>query len=211
MVTTRIARPGSTEPQPIIAPLRVKAMPRAKSVLKRPRPDDAVIADTLVLNLDQRRMHRGAVVTVKGASIELDLDAPVWLRTDDVLVLEDGALIEVVAAAEPLLEVRAPDVQILARVAWMLGDRHVPVQILGSRMRLHRDPAINEMLSRFAVKLTEIEAPFDPEGGAYAGGDHGHDQHDHDHGDHHHHEHHGHAHHHDHMHDHGHHHHDHEH
>lgn len=176
-------------------------MPRAKSVLKRPRPDDAVIADTLVLDLDQRRMHRGVVVAVKGTSVELDLDAPVWLRTDDVLVLEDGALIEVVAAPEPLLEVRAPDVQILARVAWMLGDRHVPVQILSSRLRLHRDPAIKEMLSRFAVKLTEIEAPFDPEGGAYADHDHAHDQsgreHHHQHPDHHRHhhehEHHGHT------------------
>jgi len=180
-------------------------MTRAKSVLKRPKSDAAAIADTLVLDLEQRRTHRGVVVTVKGASVELDLEAPVWLRTDDVLVLEDGALIEVVAAAEPLLEIRAPDVQILARIAWMLGDRHVPVQILSNRLRLHRDPALKEMLSRFAVKLTEIEAPFDPEGGAYAAGEHAHEHHDHDHGSHHHHghAHHGHAHHREHAHDHG--------
>jgi urease accessory protein len=128
---------------------------------------------------------------VKGTCIELDLEAPVWLRTDDALVLEDGSLIDIVAEAEPLLEVRAGDVQALARIAWILGDRHVPIQILRTSLRLRRDPAMQAMLSKFAVKMTDIEAPFDPEGGAYAAaaGEHRHDHgdHHHDHGDHHHH------------------------
>ena len=165
-------------------------MPRAIKVLSGPH-HHGPIADTLILNLDQRRTHRGFVFTVKGACVELDLEAPVWLRSDDALVLDDGGLIEIVAEAEPLLEVRAADLAALARIAWALGDRHVPVQILSNRLRLRRDPAMRDLLSKLSAKVIEIEAPFDPEGGAYSGAtarDHQHDHHHHDH--HHEHEHH---------------------
>ena len=162
-------------------------MPRAIKVLAAGQHRHGPAADTLILNLDQRRTHRGHVFTVRGTCIELDLEAPVWLRTDDALVLADGGLIDIVAEAEPLLEVRATDVDALARIAWTLGDRHVPIQILRTSLRLRRDPVMRALLSKFAVKVTEIEAPFDPEGGAYAAavGEHHHD-HEHHHHDHHH-------------------------
>jgi urease accessory protein len=158
-------------------------MPRAIKVVAASQRGNEPIADTLLLNLDQRRSHSGHVFTGSGMCIELDLEAPVWLRTDDALVLEDGRLIEIVAEAEPLLEVRATDLPALARIAWALGDRHVPVQIIGNRLRLRRDPTVRAVLGNLAAKVTDIEAPFDPEGGAYsaAAGDHGHD-HQHDHG-----------------------------
>jgi urease accessory protein len=176
-------------------------MPRAIKVLAPGQHRHGPAADTLVLNLDQRRTHRGHVFTLKGTCIEFDLEAPVWLRTDDALELEDGSLVDIVAEAEPLLEVRAADVQALARIAWILGDRHVPIQILRTSLRLRRDPATQALLSRFAIKVAEIEAPFDPEGGAYAVAV---GEHHHDHGDHHHdHEHHHHHHDHHHEHDHG--------
>jgi urease accessory protein len=157
-------------------------MARAIKIVAAGQHRDEPITDTLVLNLDQRRTHSGHVFTGNGMCIELDLEAPVWLRTDDALVLEDGRLIEIVAEAELLLEVRATNPPALARIAWLLGDRHVPVQILGNRLRLRRDTAVRELLLNLAVKVTEIEAPFDPEGGAYfvAAGDHGH-HHDHGH------------------------------
>jgi len=144
-------------------------MPRAIKVLAASRQRQAQPADALVLTLDERRTHRGRVVTLKGVGIELDLEAPIWLRTDDTLVLEDGGLIDVVAAPEPLLDVRAADAATFMRVAWVLGDRHVPVQIVGHRLRLRRDPAIATLLSYYPVKIAEIQAPFDPEGGAYSG------------------------------------------
>jgi urease accessory protein len=171
-------------------------MPRAIKVLAAGQHRHGLIAGTLILNLDQRRNHRAHVFTVKGTCIELDLEAPVWLRTDDVLVLEDSSLIDIVAEGEPLLEVRAADVLTLARIAWILGDRHVPIQILGQRLRLRRDPVMQALLSKFAVKVTEIEAPFDPEGGAYAAPahEHRHDHDDHDHNPHEHHHDHHHAH-----------------
>src|SRR5262249_41823427 len=96
---------------------------------------------------------------------------------------------------------------------WHLGDRHVPVQVLANRLRLRRDGALEAMLSALGARLTPIEAPFDPEGGAYATSVHDHHRHHHHHGHEHHdhsHHHHGHDHHahghHDHAHDHGHHH-----
>ena len=89
------------------------------------------------------------------------------------------------AAPEPLIEARAADVAALARLAWHLGDRHVPVQVLPNRMRARRDAAIEALLKSLGAKVTLIEAPFEPEGGAYAsshGHDHAHDHHGHDHG-----------------------------
>jgi urease accessory protein len=89
-----------------------------------------------------------------------------------------------VAQAEALIEVRA-DVAVLARLAWMLGDRHVPVEVLPNRIRLRRDPALEPLLTAAGGKVAMIEAPFEPEGGAYAASAHAAaDHHHHDHGDH---------------------------
>jgi urease accessory protein len=110
------------------------------------------------------------------------------LRGGDALALEDGRLVEVVAAPEPLLEIRATDPLHLARVAWHLGNRHVPTQLLAKSLRIRRDHVLEEMLRGLGVRVIEIEAPFDPEGGAYAspsGHDHNHDSHHHDHSHHH--------------------------
>jgi urease accessory protein len=158
-------------------------MPRVKELLpgREPRGE---IADTLILNAEQRRMQRGFVFGGKGTCVEFDFAEPVVLRTDDVLLLDDGSVVEVVAQAEALIEVRA-DVAVLARLAWMLGDRHVPVEILPNRIRLRRDPALEPLLTAAGGKVAMIAAPFEPEGGAYAASAHAAaDHHHHDHGDH---------------------------
>lgn len=191
-------------------------MPRATSVQSAADRKGGNVVDTLILPYAQRQVRQGFVFGVKGTCVEIDLAEPTRLRTDDALVLDDGGIVEVVAEPEPLIEVRAADLPSLARVAWHLGDRHVPVQILERRLRLCRDPAIEALLEALGAKVIAIEAPFEPEGGAYeaAAGEHAH--HDHHHHDHHHHDHHGHDHHHHHgdshdHHDHGHHGHDHAH
>jgi len=147
------------------------------------------VVDTLILSFAQRQAHKGFVFGIHGTCVELDFPEPARLRTDDALVLDDGRLVEVVAEPEPLIEVRAADLAALARLAWHLGDRHVPVQVLERRLRLKRDPAIEMLLEGLGAKIVAIDAPFEPEGGAYAmpAGDHAH--HDHHHHDHHHHEH----------------------
>jgi urease accessory protein len=171
-------------------------MPRATRVLHAAERRDAPVVDTLILPHAQRQAQKGFLFGIKGTCVELDFAETVRLRTDDALLLDDGGLVEVVAEPEPLIEVRAADLPSLARLAWHLGDRHVPVQVLERRLRLKRDPAIETLLQSLGAKVVAIEAPFEPEGGAYeapAGGhhhDHGHHHHDHAHDhDHHHHDH----------------------
>ena len=184
-------------------------MPRATRLQPAADRNGGNVVETLILPYAQRQQARqGFLFGVKGTCVELDLAEPARLRTDDALVLDDGSLVEIVAEPEPLIEVRAADLAVLARLAWHLGDRHVPVQILERRLRLARDPAIETLLQSLGVKAVPIDAPFEPEGGAYeAAQQHGHHHHDHDHHHHDHgHHHHGHDHHHHHDHDHDHHH-----
>jgi urease accessory protein len=154
-------------------------------------------ADTVVLDFDDRHRRRMAMTGTRGLEFLLDLENAVALRGGDALVLEDNRLIEVVAAPEPLIEIRGTDPHHLVRVAWHLGNRHLPTQIMAKGLRIRRDHVIEGMVKGLGARVVEIEAPFDPEGGAYAGGGHaqaeaGPDRHAaHDHGDHgHHHDHH---------------------
>jgi urease accessory protein len=182
-------------------------MPRATRVLHAAERRDAPVIDTLILPHAQRQAQKGFLFGAKGICVELDFPEMVRLRTDDALVLDDGNLVEVVAEPEPLLEARAADLPSLARLAWHLGDRHVAVQIFERKIRVKRDPAVETLLQNLGAKVTPIEAPFEPEGGAYeasAGHDHHHDHdpgHHHDHGHHDHHHGHDHAHGHSHDHD----------
>ena len=143
-------------------------------------------ADTVVLDFDDRHRRRMAMTGTRGLEFLLDLENAVALRGGDALVLEDGRLIEVVAAPEPLIEIRGTDPSHLVRVAWHLGNRHLPTQITARGLRIRRDHVIEDMVKGLGARIIEIEAPFDPEGGAYAAvaEAHGHGSHDHAHHDH---------------------------
>src|SRR5215469_9591559 len=144
-------------------------------------------ADTVVLDFDDRHRRRMAMTGTRGLEFLLDLENAVALRGGDALVLEDGRLIEVVAAPEPLLEIKGADPHHLIRLAWHLGNRHLPTQMMPKALRIRRDHVIEAMVKGLGARVIEIEAPFDPEGGAYAGATHDHG-HPHDHaGDHDHH------------------------
>ena len=159
-------------------------MMRATRVLAAGDRGDRPLADTVILDYAQRSSAQKISVTgVKGGVFEIDLHEPARLRTDDLLLLDDGGLVEVVAAPESLIEARAMDVAALSRLAWHLGDRHVPAQILPNRIRARRDAAVEDLLKALGAKTALLEAPFEPEGGAYASS-HGHAHHDHGH-DHH--------------------------
>jgi urease accessory protein len=174
-------------------------------------------ADTVVLDFDDRHRRRMAMTGTRGLQFLLDLENAVALRGGDALVLDDGRLVEVVAAPEPLAEIRCNDPQHLVRVAWHLGNRHLPTQIMAKGLRIRRDHVIEAMVKGLGARVIEIEAPFDPEGGAYAEAshahaeahshahaeasshvhashDHGHDDHQHQHDEHCDHDHHGHSH-----------------
>jgi urease accessory protein len=94
----------------------------------------------------------------------------------DALQLEDGRLLRVRAAAEPVVEVRHKDPNQLMRVAWHLGNRHLPTEIRNQVLRIRPDRVIEDMLHRFEADLANMEAPFQPEGGAYSGDGHRRDQ-----------------------------------
>lgn len=171
-------------------------MPCAVKVLA-PGAAAAPAIDTLILTSDDRRNPRASVTGSKGTRVEFDFKDAIALRTDDRLLLDSGDVVEVVAAPEALIEVRA-DLATLARISWALGDRHVPVEFFTARLRLKRDDTLTALVTSLGGKITAIEAPFEPEGGAYAAGhahDHHHDHahhddhdhgHDHSHGHHHH-------------------------
>jgi urease accessory protein len=149
-----------------------------------------VAADTVVLDFDDRHRRRMAMTGTRGLEFLLDLETAIALRGGDALVLEDGRLIEVVAAPEPLIEIRGTEPAHLVRVAWHLGNRHLPTQIVGKGLRIRRDHVIEAMVKGLGARVIEIEAPFDPEGGAYAAVHahepvaHAHDYAHHDHGHH---------------------------
>jgi len=176
-------------------------MIRATGIRAQHRWTEAA-ADTVVLDFDDRHRRRMAMTGTRGLAFLLDLENAVALRGGDALVLDDGRLVEVVAAPEPLIEIRGSDPHHLLRLAWHLGNRHLPTQILPKGLRIRRDHVIEAMVRGLGARVIEIEAPFDPEGGAYAGGGHAHagESHhapapghgSHDHGDRHHdHHHHG--------------------
>jgi len=148
-------------------------MIRAREVRPQHRFTEAP-ADAVVLDFDDRHRRRMAMTGSRGLEFLLDLASAVTLRGGDALVLDDGRLVEVVAAPEPLLEIRGHDRLDLVRIAWHLGNRHLPTQIMERCLRIRRDHVIETMVRQLGARAIEIEAPFDPEPGAYSGGAHGH-------------------------------------
>lgn len=138
----------------------------------------APAADSVVLDQQSRHRRRIALDTISGGRVLLDLPRPVRLREGDALACDDGALILVRAADEPVMDLGAPDPVVLVRIAWHLGNRHLPVQVLPAGLRIRADHVIADMVRGLGGTVTEREAPFDPEPGAYAGGHHHHHHHD---------------------------------
>ncbi|PWR20539.1 urease accessory protein UreE [Zavarzinia compransoris] len=155
-------------------------MKRASAVLpKGSFADDAVVGE-VVLDSDAR-LRRRAVLSAGRQQFLLDLAELVPLNDGDGLALDGGGVIRVLAAPERLVEVTAKTPADLVRIAWHLGNRHLPTQLLPEALRIRPDHVIEDMLTGLGATVSKIDAAFDPEGGAYAGG---HDHHDHDHHDH---------------------------
>ena len=131
--------------------------------------------DVVVLSADERHRRRIVMTGVRGLTFLLDLPEALMLRGGDALVLDDGRLVEVVASPEPLAEIRVNDARSLARLAWHLGNRHLPAQMFDNRIRIRRDPVIEDMARGLGAKVALIEAPFDAEPGAYDAPTHAHD------------------------------------
>ncbi len=161
-------------------------MKRARDVKAAGHWDKASAVDTISLDAHDRHRRRVVLRAERGTKFLLDLPKATALHDGDGLVLDDGAVVRVVGRPEPLVEIAAADARQLARFAWHIGNRHIDVEIVGNRLRIRRDHVIEDMLRGLGAGLSPIEAPFNPEHGAY--GQHGHS---HDHGHHHHHDDHG--------------------
>lgn len=135
-------------------------------------------ADTVVLDFDGRHRRRHRMDGENGLSFLLDLPRAVALRGGDGLVLNDGRIVNVKSAPEKLIEITAANMGALMRIAWHLGNRHLPTQLLGESLRIRYDHVILDMVKGLDGGTEVIDAPFDPEGGAFghvASHDHGHE------------------------------------
>ncbi|HYD05299.1 MAG TPA: urease accessory protein UreE [Reyranella sp.] len=154
-------------------------MKRAIEVVRAGHWPQGARADTVTLLFDDRYRRRLRMLGDGGLDFLLDLVEPIVLHTGDGLRLEEGGYVEVRAAEEDLVEVRGRDAASFARLAWHLGNRHLPAQIEGDRILIRDDHVIVDMLRGLGAEVRKVRAPFDPEGGAY--GQHNHDP-DHRHG-----------------------------
>jgi urease accessory protein len=148
-------------------------MRRAYLVRQAGQWDDAAAIDRVVLDASERHRRRLVLTAERGTTLLLDLPHATTLRDGDGLVLDDGAVVGVIGKPEPLYEIAALNACELARLAWHLGNRHTDVQLIGGRLRIRRDHVLAAMLERLGAQVTAIEAPFDPESGAYSVHDHG--------------------------------------
>jgi urease accessory protein len=139
-------------------------------------------ADGVTLAFDERHRRRIRLHTDNGEEILLDLPKAKAMAHGDGLRVSDGRWLAVRAAPEPLLEIRCATAVALQRMAWHLGNRHLPTDIAADRLRIRPDHVIEAMARAMGARVEAITAPFQPEGGAYesAGGGHDHEpQHEH--------------------------------
>ena len=133
------------------------------------------VRGTLRLAFDQRQKSRLRARLASGEEVALLLPRGTLLRGGDLVGASDGRVIEVVAEPERVLHVECASPVELARCAYHLGNRHVPVQLGEGWLRIAADHVLAEMLAKLGARVTPIEAPFEPEAGAYSGGHHHHD------------------------------------
>ncbi len=169
-------------------------LPNANAITPAAAFSADAATDSVTLDFDDRFRRRKLFHTDSGRAFMLDLAEAQVMRDGDGLPLSDGTLVLVRAAAEPLLEVRAGTPAELMRLAWHLGNRHLPAELQADKILIRFDHVIERMLIGLGASLAKVQAPFNPEGGAYGEHNrnpdhqHGH-HHPHDHGDGHHHHH----------------------
>ncbi len=129
------------------------------------------VQDQLCLPFELRHKRWLVTVLVSGEDVALRLPRGAKLRGGDLLLASDGRVVEVVAAFERVVHIECATTNELVRVAYHLGNRHIPVQVGDGYLRILTDSVIEAMLGGLGARITTIEAPFEPEAGAYAGAD----------------------------------------
>jgi urease accessory protein len=127
--------------------------------------------ERLVLTFEQRQKSRLRVRAESGEEVALILERGKLRRGGERVAATDGRVFEIVSAPEKLLHIEC---DAIAKVAYHLGNRHVPVQVGEGFLRIAEDHVLEEMVKRLGARVTHVEAPFEPEAGAYDGGGHHH-------------------------------------
>ncbi|MGV6839055.1 MAG: urease accessory protein UreE [Planktomarina sp.] len=122
--------------------------------------------DDVELTYEDRFLRRKVLTSSKGLKFLVDLEHTTSLNAGDAFTLEDGQMIGVKPAHEPLLQIRGD----LTRLAWHIGNRHMPCQIETDRLLIQADHVIKDMLEKLGADVSHVRAPFTPEGGAYGHG-----------------------------------------
>lgn len=149
-----------------------------RKYLRQPRLAASLLqaAPKAGMTFEQRRRSRQTLVLSNGETIHLHIERGQVLIPGDVLVADDGGLIEVQAQCETLMRVTANWPIDLIRAAYHLGNRHVTVQVETDYLQLEQDPVLMDMLHQLGLHTAIVNQPFNPEHGAYGGGHkHGHD------------------------------------
>jgi urease accessory protein len=152
-------------------------MRRARAVLRAHDWTGRTANARVTLAFDERYRRRIRMTDDSGTDFLLDLAETTRIEDGDGLVLDTGEVILVRAAEEDVLDIICHDAAETARVAWHLGNRHTPVQVLGSgALRIAYDHVLAHMVEHLGAHAQRRQAPFAPEPGAYAEGghDHGH-------------------------------------
>jgi urease accessory protein len=136
-------------------------------------PATGVAAATLALPYEKRCKSRLRAQLAGGEACGLFLPRGTVLRGGDRLLANDGRIVEVVAAPEALMEAVSGDPLLIAKAAYHLGNRHVAVELKPGRLRFAADHVLGDMVRGLGLKLATLDAPFEPEGGAYGGHVHG--------------------------------------
>ena len=161
-------------------------MPRVATIVRKPAVKADRVVDTVTLDHGARNRRHGALKGEGGTEVLLDLDMETTINDGDALRLEDGSLVQVKAAAEQLLEIRAENPLRLTRLAWHLGSQHGLVEVAGDALYIENDPALAELARGQGCTATPVERPFRPERSAHVC-DHDHAHHHHGHAHEHHH------------------------
>jgi urease accessory protein len=148
-------------------------------VRRMARPPE--LGSRLELPFDLRKKSRLRATLVSGEPVAIMLGRGEVLRGGDLLVATDGRVVQVIAQPENVLHIECDTPRALARAAYHLGNRHVPVEVGDGYLRISADHVLAEMLRGLGARVTPVDVPFEPEAGAYADG---HRHHDHAHGGH---------------------------
>ncbi|NKF23044.1 urease accessory protein UreE [Solimonas marina] len=130
----------------------------------------ATACDHIALDYDARHRRRFRYTADAGTEFLLDLPRAAVIHDGDGLLLDDGRVVRVDAAPEALIEVTAANPHELLRLAWHIGNRHLPAQLSAERILIRDDHVIVAMLHGLGATTRAVSAPFTPESGAYAGG-----------------------------------------